>query len=175
MSLAQNLSLLNHSVEGNVALPLPVPTHTPRPERRAAKRTKTWVRWVIGGMAWALVMSWFMVQVYRSSLVLAEAKSITRTREELTLLQEANQQLDAALVKATSVTEVEKWAISHGMNRPTTIRMLSGDPAAVANRPDPAAAPVDGPAGGSTSGVWQYVMGLMARVGSVIGLTANSR
>lgn len=175
MSLAQNLSLLNHTVEGNLALPLPRPERAPRPGRKVAKGTRAWRLWVIGGIGWVLIMGCFMVQVYRNSLVLAEAKSITQTHEQLTLLEETNQQLEAALVKATSVSEVEKWAVSHGMRRPARIKTLSGDPSAVANRPEPPTGPLEGSLDGSAAGVWQVVKGLMARVGSAIGLTAGSR
>lgn len=175
MSLAQDLSLFNHSVEGNVALPLPTPARAPRPGRKVAKGTKAWRLWVIGSMGWVLVMACFMLLVYRNSLVLGVAKSITETREQLILLEETNQQLEASLVKATSVSEVERWAVSHGMRRPATIKTLDGDPSALANRPAPLDATVESTVGGSASGVWQVVKGLMARVSSVVGLTASSR
>jgi hypothetical protein len=116
---------------------------------------------VLAGLLWAIFMSFSLVTVWRNTAVQQETSSITRGKDELARLNQQNRELEDRLVKATSATAVQDWALAQGMQRTSAFKNLTVDPTAVAVRPEPARAAQGTPA---AAGFWGTVKGALSHV-----------
>jgi hypothetical protein len=116
-------------------------------------------------------MAFSLVLIQRNTLVLEGTKDITKAREALAILEQQNQELEVAAVQKESVSAVENWAISKGMNRPTTVQPLKGDPKALAARPT--STPTATASAAEASGFWGSLKGYIARMVSVTPSAGN--
>lgn len=160
MSLAHPHLPYSRSIDGNTARALPEVERGQRSQRRTqvAKRSPRDLI-MVGVAVWLVLMAAVMFLIYRNSLVLKERSLITDQKEQLVLLQQANQELEAKMVQAVSVGEVERWAKAHGMNRPQVVKSLKPDTAAVAVAPAGQAESLP------NANLWTALRGYIARMG----------
>lgn len=115
--------------------PLPRPRTAPRPAPK--KRKRSYGRLALGGLAWVAVLASTFMLVERQTQIQREMQAMTDLTAQVRLLDQQIQETVGRSVQATSVEEIESWAVAHGMNRPTAVKALEGDPSAVASRPQP--------------------------------------
>jgi cell division protein FtsL len=128
--------------QGNTARSLAEPERQQRPAARPTVRRhpKRSVRGVVfTALGWMTVLALCLVMVHRNVMVLAERGQITEVREQLAQLERQNAELQTQIDSTRSVQQVEAYAKSKGMIRPTSYKAVAGDPTAVAPRTEPAA------------------------------------
>lgn len=173
-AVAQKLTA-TQPVPGSVAIRLPEAERSARRARKAATGQGTRRLIVVAAAGWLMVMGMAFALVYLNTQVLAEARAITAIRADLQTLELQNQELEGKLVRAASVTEVERWAVAHGMKRPTNVKALRGTAGAVAVKPAPAAEPLAAPGDSVAAGFWDSLRSYVSRISDAVSLTGKPR
>lgn len=144
----------------------------PQPVRRpAARRTNRGLVMVLC-LSWIVLMSFSLYLIHLNSLIHQESSAITRAREELSLLQKRNMELEARLVQAQSVQNIEKWAVSRGMRRPESVSTLKMDPNGLV-RVEPSVAPAR--VAEAPTGFWGSLRAYVAKMADTLSLVGSPR
>lgn len=176
MALAQKMNGYDRTMEGNTARALPSIERDQRPAPRPAVRKQNRnVRraLVFSALGWAFAMACALVLIQRNTLMAAENSAIMKDKEAMVQLEAQNQELKTKLEQAVSVEEVERWAQTHGMQRPQVVKSLAGSPAVAAVQPEaPKPAAQAAPKAAQPKGFWSAVSSYFARV---TGNTASAK
>jgi hypothetical protein len=169
MALAQKVSTYDYIAGGSAARALPEVERAPRSATRPVRAPKHTRRlMVMGAFSWLCIMGFSLALIHINTLVLEETTAITQTREELARLDQQNQELASLVIGAVSVSEVEKWALAHGMKRPTTVMSLGAlMPQSASLQAEPTQVePV-------SAGLWGSVRGYMSKVVHLVGAPSH--
>lgn len=174
MSMAQRISY-SPAIDGTSA-PKLTPPPAERAPRRAVKpasRRGNRLLWIAGGLTWVVIMGFSFALVYLNTLAQTEIIAITKAREELTLIQRRNLEMEARLVQSGSVTAVEKWAAAKGMKRPIAINTLKVEESAVALRQTQTAG--EAQSTGAQGGLWGAFRSYIGRMAGSLNLVSSPR
>lgn len=169
------MSVAHQLIEGSAVRQIPEVDRGQRPEPRpqAAPRRLPWgVIFALGGL-WIGVLALCIAIVHINGRVARETAAITSLRQEMTLIQQKNLELEGRLAQASSVSTIEKWAAAKGMKRPVSMSRLKSTPTALAVLPAPMSPPA--PVMEEPSGIWEALKSYVAQVTGALNLVGSPR
>lgn len=174
MSVAHQLNY-SRTIQGNAVRQIPEADRSPQaaPRPQATPRRLPWAAICAVGGLWVCVLAVSLAIVHINGRVAAETAAITSLREEVTLMQQKNLELEGRLAQASSVSAIEKWAAAKGMTRPAAMSRLKSTPSALAVLPAPVSPPA--PVVEEPSGIWGALKSYIAQVTGALNLVGSPR